>query len=128
MKLNKTASVLAFIIGAMAIVAGGQVVFFNGTKEYTVIEWLPAHNLIIGVVTVVVTAVLLWKKSKYGLTAVIATLSMHSITMLVLLTAYTGIVAIDSLVATTVRIVIWAIILTLMLVQRSRAKNDGGKE
>ncbi len=128
MKLNKTASVLAFIIGAMAIVAGGQVVFFNGTKEYTIIEWLPPHNLIIGVMTVAVTAVLLWKKSKYGLTAVIATLSIHIMTMLVLLTAYAGIVAIDSLVATTVRIVIWAIILTLMLVQRSRGKNDGEKE
>lgn len=36
--LNKIASVLAFIIGAMAAVAGGQVLV-GKTPEYYVINW-----------------------------------------------------------------------------------------
>lgn len=106
----------------MAIFAGGQVVFFNGVKDYYVINWLPIHNLIIGVVTVFVTAVLVWKNSKYALLAAIVTIIIHMMTMVVLLTVFSDVVATDSLVATTVRIVVWAIILTLMFVHRSKTK------
>jgi len=122
MKLTKIAAVLAFIIGAMAIFAGGQVVLLGKVMDYYVIDWLVVYNFIMGLLTVFVTAILIWKNSRYALAAAIATLAAHATVMVILLTAYKGVVAPDSLVAMTVRIVVWLIILTLMFRQRSKAK------
>ena len=79
--LNKIASILAFIIGAMAVFAGGQ-----------------------------------------ALLAAILTFSLHALVMLTLLTVYQGVVAPDSLRAMTIRLVVWAIILGLMLFQLRKNK------
>ncbi|MDZ7843225.1 MAG: hypothetical protein U5K99_00245 [Anaerolineales bacterium] len=40
---NRTAAALAFIIGAMAIFAGGQVLLGN-MPDYYVLDWLPVFN------------------------------------------------------------------------------------
>ena len=120
MKLNKIGAVLAFIIGAAAIFAGLRVGFLGRDPGYDVIAWLPIHNLVIGVVTVFITAVFIWKNSKYALTAVVATLAMHLLTMGVLLIGFGDTVAKQSLVATGIRIVVWLVVLGLMLVQRSK--------
>jgi hypothetical protein len=127
MKLTKVAAVLAFIIGAMAIFAGGQVVLLGKVMDYYVIDWLVFYNFIMGLLTVFVSAILIWKNSRYALTAAIATLAVHTTVMVILLTAYQGVVAPDSLVAMTVRIVFWLIILTLMFIQRSKAKGIAHK-
>ena len=47
---NKIASVLAFIIGGMAIFAGGKVLLGNDPGYY-VINWLPLYNYTIGILT-----------------------------------------------------------------------------
>jgi hypothetical protein len=117
MKLTKVAAVLAFIIGAMAIFAGGQVVLLGKVMDYYVIDWLVIYNFVVGLLSVFVTAILIWKNSRYALTAAIATLTVHSMVMVILLTAYRGVVALDSIVAMTVRIVVWLIILALMIIQ-----------
>ena len=122
MKLSKVAAVLAFIIGAMAIFAGGQVVLLGKVMDYTVIDWLVVYNFIMGLLTVFVTAILIWKNSRYALTAAIATLAVHSTVMVILLTAYKDVVAPDSIVATTVRIVVWLIILSLLIIQTRKDK------
>ncbi|HEY52087.1 MAG TPA: hypothetical protein G4N94_01365 [Caldilineae bacterium] len=122
MRLTKVAAVLAFIIGAMAIFAGGQVVLLGKVMDYYVIDWLVIYNFSMGLLTVFVTAILIWKNSRYALAAAIATLAVHATVMMILLTAYQGVVAPDSLVAMTVRIVFWLIILTLMFIQRSKTK------
>jgi len=122
MKVNKIAAVLAFIIGAAAIFAGVMVDFLGREPGYDVIVWLPMHNLVIGAATVFITAVLIWKNSKYALTAVVATLAIHILTMGVLLIAFGDTVAKQSLVATVIRIVVWLVILGLMLVQQSKRK------
>ncbi|MBI3163511.1 MAG: hypothetical protein HYZ24_02430, partial [Chloroflexi bacterium] len=41
--LTKISSILAFIIGAMAVFAGGQVLLGN-LPDYCVINWLPVYN------------------------------------------------------------------------------------
>ena len=117
---RKIAAVLAFIIGAMAIFAGGQVVLLGKVMDYYVIDWLPVYNLILGVLSAFVTSILIWKNHKFALPAVIATLVAHSAVMLILLTAYKGVVAPDSIRAMTVRIVFWVIILGLALFQNKR--------
>ena len=115
-KLSKIASILAFIIGTMAIVAGGKVII-GIMPDYYVIDWLPVYNFSMGLISFFFTAVLIWKNSKYTLAAAVSTLGIHSIVMIILQTAYQGIVAPDSTRAMTLRIITWTIISALILTQ-----------
>jgi hypothetical protein len=117
----KIAAILAFIIGAMAIFAGGQVLL-GRDPGYYVISWLPVYNFGAGVLTALVTAVLIWRGSRYALPAALATFVAHTLVMVILQSAYRDVVATDSIVAMTVRMVIWLVILGLLLVQRRRDK------
>lgn len=117
--INKIAAVLAWIIGAMAIFAGGQVLL-GKVPDYYVIGWLPIYNFAIGVITFFFTAVMIWRGSRWSRSLAIVTLGAHAIVMLILLTAYKDVVAPDSLMAMTVRNSVWVIILALLLVQRRR--------
>jgi hypothetical protein len=121
--LNKIAAILAFIIGAMAVFAGGQVLLGN-LPGYYVINWLPVYNYTAGILTVFVTAVLIWVNSKLAIPAALATLGLHAVVMLILQTAYREVVAIDSIVAMTVRMTVWVIILALLYIQVRRNKNS----
>jgi len=120
---RKIAAVIAFAIGAMSIFAGGQVVL-GKVMDYYVIDWLPIYNLIVGLITVFITAILIWRGSKFAMPAAIATFVSHSAVMVVLQIAYRDVVAPDSIKATTVRIVLWAIILTLMIIQSRKDKQQ----
>ena len=119
--LNKFASVLAFIIGGMAIFAGGKVLL-GDDPGYYVINWLPLYNYTVGILTLFVTAVLIWINSGLAKKIAIGTLSLHAFVMLILQTAYQGVVAPDSIRAMTVRLIVWAIILTLMFFQQRKNK------
>ena len=123
--LNKVASVLAFVIGAMAVFAGGQVLV-GKDPGYYVIDWLPLYNYTIGILTVFITALLIWTNNKFAWPAAIATFSIHVITMLILQTAYRDAVAMDSIVAMTLRLVTWSVILTLMFLQLRKGVLERG--
>jgi hypothetical protein len=114
--LNKVASILALIIGVMAVFAGGKVLL-GEAPGYTVINWLLLYNYTAGILTVFVTAILIWTSSRLALPVAIATFSLHALVMLILQTAYRGVVAPDSIRAMTIRLVVWAIILGLMFAQ-----------
>ena len=120
---RKIASVLAFIIGAMAIFAGGQVLL-GKVMDYYVIDWLPIYNFCVGLISSFITAILIWKGSKHAMFAAIGTFVIHGTVMLVLQTAYRDLVATDSIKAMTVRMVVWFIILALMIVQSSKNKKS----
>lgn len=111
--LIKIASVLAFAIGGMAIFAGIQVLLGNDPGYY-VINWLPVYNYTIGILTVCITAVLIWTNHHLALTAAIMTISFHAVVMVILLKVYRDVVAPDSIRAMAVRLVAWAVILALM--------------
>lgn len=119
-KLSTIAAALALIIGVMAVFAGGRVLL-GTVPDYYVIDWLPPYNFAVGMMTVIVTAILIWKNSHYARPAAIATFIAHVFVMVVLLTTYREVVAPDSLVAMTVRIIVWTIILVLM---RAAANNE----
>ena len=70
--------------------------------------------------TVLVTAVLIWRNSRYALLAAIATLAANVLGLLVLLIAFRDVVAQASLAAMTFRIVVWLIILALMVAARKK--------
>lgn len=114
--LNKIAAVLAFIIGAMAVFAGGQVLLGN-LPDYYVIDWLPVYNYTAGILTVFVTAILIWSRHRLAMPVAIATFGIHTLVMFILQTSYRDVVAIDSIVAMTVRMTVWVIILALLYVQ-----------
>lgn len=120
---RKIAAAIAFAIGAMSIFAGGQVVL-GKIMDYYVIDWLPIYNLIVGIISAFITAILIWKGSKFAMPAAIGTFASHSAVMLVLQIAYREVVAPDSIKATTVRIVLWLIILTLMIIQSRKDKQQ----
>lgn len=117
--LNKIAAVLAFIIGAMAVFAGGQVLL-GKLPGYYVINWLPVYNYTVGILTVFVTAILIWSRHRLAMPAAIATFGIHTLVMLILQTSYQDVVAIDSVVAMTVRMTIWIIILVMLYMQARR--------
>lgn len=119
--MNKVASALAFVIGMMAVFSGGQVLM-GKIPDYNVINWLPLYNYTVGILTVFITTLLLWRNSRLALPAAIATFSFHAIIMLILQTAYRDTVAIDSLVAMTLRLTTWFIILALTFLQVRRNK------
>ena len=114
--LNKIAAVLAFIIGAMAVFAGGQVLLGN-LPDYYVINWLPVYNYTVGILTIFVTAILIWSRHRLAMPVAIATFGIHTLVMLILQTSYRDVVAIDSIVAMTVRMTIWIIILAMLYTQ-----------
>jgi len=118
MKRIKTASILAFIIGAMAIFAGARVAILNKDMPYSVLQGLPAYNLILGVFSVFPITFLIWKKAKFAIPASIAILASHSIILLILLIAYLGTVSIFSLGAMLFRVIVWSIILRLLLLHK----------
>ncbi len=119
--LNKIASGLAFIIGAMAVFAGGKVLL-GMLPDYYVIDWLPIYNFILGVVSIVFSSVVIWKNNRFAMPAAIGTFGFHAIVMLVLQTAYREVVAPDSIVAMTVRLLVWAVIITLLVIQQRKNK------
>jgi hypothetical protein len=123
MKLNlsKIASILALIIGSMAIFAGGKVLLGNDPGYY-VINWVPVYNYTAGILTVSITAILLWRGSKHALLLAIATFSAHALVMIILQSVFQDVVAKESIIAMTVRLIVWSIILILMIVQGSKKK------
>ena len=123
--LNKAASILAFIIGAMAVFAGGQVLI-GKDPGYYVIDWLPLYNYTIGILTVFITAFLIWTKNKLALPAAVVTFVIHAIIMLILQTAYQEVVAMDSVVAMTIRLATWFVILTLMFLSLRKSVPERG--
>jgi hypothetical protein len=117
--LNKIASVLALVIGAMAVFAGGRVLL-GILPDYYVIDWLPVYNFIMGVVSIFFSFVVIWKNNKFAIPASIGTFGLHAIVMLILQTVYRQVVAPDSIVAMTVRLIIWAVIVLLLIVQQRK--------
>ena len=98
---NKIASIIAIVIGGMAIFAGGKVLLGNDPGYY-VINWLPVYNYTIGILTVFVVAILMWVNSKLALPAAMGTFSVHALVMLILQTTYREVVAPDSIQAMTI--------------------------
>jgi len=119
--LTKIAAVLAFIIGAMAVFAGAQVLLGNDPGYY-VINWVPIYNYTAGILTIFITAILIWRASKLAWFAAITTFSLHTLVMIILQTVHRDVVAVDSIRAMTIRMIAWAIILVLMFAQSQKDK------
>lgn len=116
MLLQRIASILAFLVGAMSIAAGGMVMR-GWSPGYSVLSWLPVYNFVMGFLALI-PAVLLWVDSRYALTASIVTFGVHTIVILLLLTFFRGQVANQSIGAMAFRLAVWIVILALLWLQR----------
>lgn len=113
---DRIGAILALVIGAMAFFAGGQVLL-GKDPGYYVIDWLPVYNFSMGVITIFVTTLLIWKRNASAKTAAILTFSLHAVVMLILQMAYREVVAPDSIRAMTIRLATWLVILVLLYLQ-----------
>ncbi|WP_298365197.1 hypothetical protein [uncultured Lutibacter sp.] len=116
----KIASILAFIIGIMSIVAGSKVLLGIDTKNYTVLNWLVTYNVIYGFISIIV-AYLIWTTNKFTKKAIIFILASH-ITLLFYLSFFNENVASESIKAMVFRISIWSIIALLTLNLKTQSK------
>lgn len=107
------AAVLAFIIGVMAIFAGGPVLL-GRDPGYFVISWLPVYNLFIGILSCFPIAFLIGRRHRSAAPASAAVLGLNILVLLILLTAYRPVVAAQSLAAMAIRIFVWIVILGLV--------------
>lgn len=112
MFLNRIASILAFLVGGMSILAGGMVI--RGWQPgWSVIQWLPVYNFIIGLLTLI-PAYLLWVNHRFALPFSIAIFSVHTIVLLLLITVFRNTAAFQSVGAMSFRVAAWIVILVLV--------------
>lgn len=110
--LTKLPSILAFLVGTMSIVAGGMVM--RGWRPgYSILSWLPVYNFVLGLLTLI-PAYLLWIDNRYALTASLVTFGIHATVLLLLLTAFRGQAATQSIGAMIFRAILWGVILILL--------------
>lgn len=112
--LEKTAAVLAFGIGVMALYAGGSAVRAVW-PDLGAVKWLTTYNILLGLVTVLLVAPLIWKNSRWAMAAAASTLSVHALVLVFIQAIYQGPVSPDSIRAMTIRVGIWLLALGLML-------------
>ncbi|MDD2923211.1 MAG: hypothetical protein PHQ36_13075 [Anaerolineales bacterium] len=77
--LNKVSSILAFIVGALSIIAGGMAMR-GWNPGYFVLNWLPVYNFVMGIFTLL-PAALIWKNSRYAMPAAVATFGVHAVVL-----------------------------------------------
>lgn len=111
--MKAAAIILAFLVGAMSIVAGAKAMQ-GWSPGWSVLKGLPVYNFAMGIFTIAVPTILIWKNSPYAMLSVIVTLSIYAIVTILLLTVFRSEVAIQSMLAMASRLVVWFVILVLM--------------
>lgn len=104
----KIASILAFVVGVMSIVAGSKVLLGIDSKNYTVLNWLVIYNVLFGFISIIV-AFLIWTKHKFTKKAVAFILASHLL-LLLYLNFFNENVASESVNAMVFRVSVWTII------------------
>jgi hypothetical protein len=112
MSYHQIASLLAFLVSIMSIVAGGKAMQ-GWNPGYNVLSWLPVYNFVMGILALI-PAVLLWINHRFGLTASIATFGVHTLVLLLLIIAFRDHVAVQSIAAMIFRVAVWIVILALL--------------
>lgn len=110
----KLAAVIAFLIGLMSVVAGSRVLIGISTPDYHVLDWLVAYNVILGLLSIVVSF-LIWKKYRRAFAASLLIAASHITVFVLLITVFNEITAAESIKAMIFRIVVWSVIIMLSM-------------
>lgn len=109
----KIAAVLTFFIGGFSIVAGAMAMR-GWNPGYSVLGWLPVYNFAMGILTILVPTILIWRGSPDAMISAVLFCFIHAGVTALLLLAFRDTVATQSLLAMTFRVVIWLVILALL--------------
>src|SRR5574340_537893 len=106
---DRLAAILAAMLGLLSVKEGGSVLLGLTTKAYTVLPWLVWYNVLVGVFSVIV-GVGLWQKRFWGHRFSVTVVVFHGLVLLILvmLFAFKQPVAVDSIIAMIVRVLVWA--------------------
>ena len=116
----KIASILAFVIGIMSIIAGSKVLLGFETKSYTVLNWLVTYNVIVGFISII-AAYLIWSTHMFATKAISFILASHLL-LLLYLNFFNQNVASESINAMVFRVSIWSIIALITLNLKTQSK------
>jgi hypothetical protein len=119
---NKISGVLAFVLGIMSVIAGSRVLFEFNSPDYDVLKWLVVYNVMMGIVSIMVSRPI-WRRSNLSFRAAAIVTGFHATILLTLVTVYYTTVASESIKAMIFRVSIWAII-SLMLVKNTKSKKN----
>lgn len=103
----------------MSVVAGWSAMR-GWNPGYSVLGWLPVYNFSMGILTVIIPAVLIWREHRFATPAALGTFSLHALILLVLVTVFGGRVATESIFAMLFRLAVWLVILGLMFVAQRK--------
>jgi hypothetical protein len=107
--ITKILSVVAVIIGLMAVVVGTRVLFGVFDPGYQYYTSLISYNIILGIVSII-TAFLIWKRNGKALLFSGIITGLHLSVLLSLVTIFSDIISDHSVKAMTFRFVIWLVI------------------
>ena len=111
-----SAAVLAFVVGSMSIFAGAMAMR-GWNPGYSVLGWLPVYNFVMGILTVFIPTILIWRGSRYAMISSILFFGIHAGATALLFLGFRDVVATQSLFAMAFRIVVWLVILALLYFQ-----------
>jgi hypothetical protein len=118
MSLQQIASILALLVGGTSIIAGGMVM--RGWQPgWSVLQWLPAYNFVLGWLTLI-PAYLLWINHRHAPIASISIFGIHAMASLLLLTVFRNTAAFQSIGAMSFRIAAWVVVLALQYLGRAK--------
>ena len=117
----KTAGVLAFVVGALSIFAGGMAMR-GWNPGYSVLGWLPVYNFVMGALTVFIPSILLWRESRHAGASALIFFGVHAGATVLLLLAFRDVVATQSILAMTFRLAVWLVILALIRASAQKTK------
>ena len=117
--LNRVAAVLAWLIGMMGVLAGGQTML-GKLPGWNVISWLPVYNFVMGVLTILIVAPLIWRGHRYALPAGVAVFGANLAVVIALQAAFRDTVARESIAAMLLRLAVWVVIIGLLYWQARR--------
>ncbi len=117
----KIVSVIAIIIGIMAIVAGGSVLLGFSTPDYQYFNSLVIYNVVLGFVSLL-AGYFIWTDNKRALPLSYLITSLHILVLLLLLTAFSHIISKHSVAAMSFRSIVWAVISAVVFLWNSKRK------
>lgn len=107
------AAILAALIGVLSIAAGSMAIR-GWNPGYTVLGWLPVYNFVMGIFTLLVPTILIWRRSAYAMPASVLFCAIHAAVTILLIIAFRETAAVQSMLAMSFRVIVWVGIIFLL--------------
>lgn len=107
------AAVLAALIGGLSIAAGSMAIR-GWNPGYNVLSWLPFYNFFMGIFTIMVPTILIWRRSTFAMPASLLFCAIHALVTILLIIVFRETAAIQSMLAMLFRVIVWFGIITLL--------------